>query len=268
MHSFALLLVLGLFTHLSSAALPFGNLGPDGTVLFLNGFHFLSGNSSAEISANHYCTILSDDFLQCTVYTTSTTPAHLAGIEYIISPTLFSTLSLTERQLWHSHSYEVTSGFLIEPHLPASIDLAIMGEVLVGTYGKTAHTWRFDAVNKTVPEGIPELVMGYTEDGQITPDFVTKRDKLFGVNSTEIREQRGNITGPPVMEGADSWKQGIVLTYGLINVTSNTTFPAQQESKSKERDIEVEFLEQAGERRCVGDEISSSKNPCVKEAGA
>ncbi|KUJ19359.1 DUF1264-domain-containing protein [Mollisia scopiformis] len=222
----SLVSVLGVFAPFSFAALPFGNIGPEGSVLFLNGFHFLSGNASAEISANHYCTILSDDFLQCTVYTTGTTPEHLAGIEYIISPTLFATLSFEERQLWHSHAYEVTSGFLIEPHMPASVDLAIMGDVLVGTYGKTAHTWRFDAVNKTVPEGIPELVMGYTQDGQITPDFVTQRDELFEVNSTEIREQRANITAPPILPGADSWQLGFVLTYGLVNTTNDTVFPS------------------------------------------
>lgn len=61
MHLSPNLYILGLLVQFSLAALPFGNLGPEGTVLFLNGFHFLSGNSSAEISANHYCTILSDD---------------------------------------------------------------------------------------------------------------------------------------------------------------------------------------------------------------
>jgi hypothetical protein len=123
----------------TNASRPFGNLGPEGTVIFLNGFHFLSGNASAEISADHYCVLLSDDFLQCVIYTTTTTPTHLAGIDDIISPALFETLDMEERQLWHSHSYEVSSGSLIEPGMPASIDLAIM-EVLVGTYGKTAHT--------------------------------------------------------------------------------------------------------------------------------
>jgi hypothetical protein len=125
---------------LSHAALPFGNAGPIGAVLFLNGFHFLSGNSSAKVSADHPCTILSDDFIRCVIYNTISTPAHLTGIKYIISPTLFETVEMTERELWysHSHSYEVTSGFLIEPHMPASIDLSIM-EVVVGMYGKTAH---------------------------------------------------------------------------------------------------------------------------------
>jgi hypothetical protein len=158
----------------TNASHPFGVLGPEGTVIFLNGFHFLSGNVSAEISADHYCVLLSDDFLQCVIYTTATTLTHLAGIEYIISPALFETLDMEERQLWHSHSYEVSSGSLIEPGMPASIDLAIM-EVLVGTYGKTAHPWRFDAQNLTVQVGIPELVMGYTADGQIRESFVDQR---------------------------------------------------------------------------------------------
>jgi hypothetical protein len=80
-----------------------------------------------------------------------------------------------------------------------------MSNVLVGTYGKTAHTWRFDAVNSTMPTGIPELVMGYTGDGQITPAFVEKRDELFGVNTSAVREERSGIVAPPVIEGADSW---------------------------------------------------------------
>ncbi|OTB14842.1 hypothetical protein K445DRAFT_30609, partial [Daldinia sp. EC12] len=156
----------------------------------LNGFHFVSGHSDWEISANHYCVIIRDDMLQCAIYNTATTPAHLAGIEYIITSDAFETLDYEERQLWHSHVYEVTSGFLTQPGLPASVDHTIMKDVLVGTYGKTFHTWRFDQQNSTYPIGIPELVMGYTEDDQLTPDFVTKRDEMFGLNTTEIREAR------------------------------------------------------------------------------
>lgn len=75
-----------------SATLPFGHYGPEGTVLFLNGFHFVSGHTDWEISANHYCVIMSNDMLQCAVYNTATSPARLAGIEYIISTDAFSTL--------------------------------------------------------------------------------------------------------------------------------------------------------------------------------
>jgi hypothetical protein len=208
---------------IARAALPFGHLGPENTVLFLNGFHFLSGDTNAEISANHWCAIISDDFLQCVVYNTATAPTRLAGIEYIISPTAFESLDYEERQLWHSHSYEVTSGFLIEPNMPPSVDHAIM-EVLVGTYGKTFHTWRYDQANSSLPLGIPEIVMGYTGSSQITPGFVTKRDALFGVNTSAIRESRADIMAPKVIEGADSWRNGYVLTLGLLNTTMNTTF--------------------------------------------
>jgi hypothetical protein len=132
---FSLFFLLFSFTN---ASRPFGNLGPEGTVIFFNGFHFLSGNASAEISADHYCVLLSDDFLQCVIYTTATatTPTHLAGIEYIISPALFETLDIEQLHLWHSHShsYEVSSGSLIEPGMPASIDLAIMK--VLKKYGK------------------------------------------------------------------------------------------------------------------------------------
>ena len=70
-----------------------------------------------------------------------------------------------------------------------------MGDVLIGTYGKTFHTWRYDQQNSSIPLGIPELVMGYTENGQITPDFVTKRDEMFGTNTTAIRDSRKDLVG-------------------------------------------------------------------------
>lgn len=82
-----------------SASLPFGHYGAEGTVLFLNGFHFVSGHSDWEISANHYCVIIRDDMLQCAVYNTATTPAHLAGIEYIITTDAFETLDYEGKEL-------------------------------------------------------------------------------------------------------------------------------------------------------------------------
>lgn len=85
-------LVLFLLSSSTSATLPFGHYGPEGAVLFLNGFHFVSGHTDWEISANHYCVIISDEMLQCAIYTTGTSPARLAGIEYIITGDAFETL--------------------------------------------------------------------------------------------------------------------------------------------------------------------------------
>ncbi|KAI0104279.1 DUF1264-domain-containing protein [Nemania sp. FL0031] len=218
-----------LFAGNALATLPFGHYGPEGAVLFLNGFHFVSGHTDWEISANHYCTIIRDDLLQCAVYNTATAPAHLAGVEYIITEDAFNTLDYEERQLWHSHAYEVTSGFLIEPGLPTSVDHTIMKDVLINTYGKTFHTWRYDQQNSTYPIGIPELVVGFTHDDQITPDFVLNRDELFGVNTTEVRESRCDIVPNAVLAGADSWKYGYVLELGIVNRTVDMTFPNESQ---------------------------------------
>jgi hypothetical protein len=120
--------------------------------------------------------------------------------------------------------------------MPDVVDHVIMKDVLVGTYGKTFHTWRYDQSDSSIPLGIPELVMGYTGSGQITPNFVNQRDAMFGVNTTKIRESRADIPRmlnlahpcpvgdlvesfakfkslivPAVVDGADSWKYGCVI---------------------------------------------------------
>ncbi|KAI0197807.1 hypothetical protein F4808DRAFT_452319 [Astrocystis sublimbata] len=213
------LVTMALLPTSTLATLPFGLAGPQGTVLFLNGFHFVSGHNDYEVSANHYCVIIRDDLLQCAVYNTATTPAHMAGIEYIITEEAFATLDFEERQLWHSHAYEVTSGFLVEPGMPGVVDHTIMKDVLVNTYGKTIHTWRYDQKDALYPVGVPELVMGFTRDDQITPDFVTERDELFGLNTTEVRDSRADITPHEVLPGADSWKYGYALSFGIVNTT-------------------------------------------------
>jgi hypothetical protein len=187
-------------------------------MLFLNGFHFISGHPEQVIHANHHCSIMSTDFIQCAIYVPGTNPARLAGVEYIISGSAFEKLPMEERELWHSHQYEVTSGLLIEPGMPAGVDKEAM-KILVNTYGKTFHTWRYDSKNNSIPLGIPEIVNGYTGSSQVPQDIVDARDEFFGVNSTEVRGNRTDIVAPPVLDGADSWKRGFVLTLELKNTT-------------------------------------------------
>ncbi|KAL1630540.1 hypothetical protein SLS56_004814 [Neofusicoccum ribis] len=202
-----------------------GLIGPENMMLFLNGFHFISGEPNHYLQANHHCVLMSSDFIQCAIYVPGSNPARLAGVEYIISGSTFSTLPMAERQLWHSHQYEVTSGYLTEPGLPQSVDDEVM-KILVNSYGKTFHTWRYDQKNSTLPLGIPEMVNGYTQDGQLTQAFVDERDAYFGINSSAIREHRASaaagIVAPPVQQGADVWKEGIVLTLELKNSTGKT----------------------------------------------
>jgi hypothetical protein len=192
----------------------FGLIGAQNAMIFLNGFHFISGEPTHSLQANHHCTVNSPDFIQCLIYVPGSNPARIAGIEYIVSGATFAKLPMEERQLWHSHQYEVSSGLLIEPGMPGSVDLEVM-KILVDSYGKTFHTWRYDQKNNSLPLGIPEIVNGYTGDGQLPTDLVATRNNYFAVNSTEIKAQRAGITVPPIQEGADIWKQGIVLKLEL-----------------------------------------------------
>jgi hypothetical protein len=207
------------FVALAASPLPFGQVGPNNAVLFFNGFHFVSGEMSHQMQANHHCAIISNDFIQCIIYDSHFLPSRLRGIEYIISRAAFMNLTTEEKRLWHSHSYEVTSGSLIEPGLPMPVDDAVM-ETLVTTYGKTFHTWRWDERTNTLPLGIPELVMGFTADGQLRKNESEVRDKEFEVNSTTVRAHRAKLIQPvQPLGGADSWESGCCVQLALVDVS-------------------------------------------------
>ncbi|URE31330.1 hypothetical protein MUK42_06074 [Musa troglodytarum] len=55
-----------------------------------------------QIETHHYCGRLNQDFLQCAVYNTDDSSAHLSG----------------EQKLWHSHAHEIKSGLLASPRVP------------------------------------------------------------------------------------------------------------------------------------------------------
>lgn len=88
---------------LSAFTLPFGQIGADNAVLFFNGFHFVNGEISHQMQANHHCAIVRDDFIQCVIYDSHYSPSRLRGIEYITNNETFQTFSTEEKQLWHSH---------------------------------------------------------------------------------------------------------------------------------------------------------------------
>jgi len=177
----------------ASAATEAGLIGPQNAMLFLNGFHFISGAPDHYLQANHHCSLMNgtifEAFIQCVLYIPGTNPARLAGIEYIVSGDAFATFPMEERQLWHSHQFEVSSGYLIEPGMPANVDKEIM-KILVNSYGKTVHTWRYDQKNKTLPFGIPELVNGYTGHGSCRLTS-SRRGMSTGVSTRQRFDSRG-----------------------------------------------------------------------------
>jgi hypothetical protein len=175
---------------------------------YLDGFHFYNGRQQLQMEAHHYCAILNEDVIQCVIYDGNVRDAKIMGVEYIVSARLFAGLPEAEKVLWHSHVHEVKSGQLVAPGIPDVAEKELM-EKLVGTYGKTWHTWHTD-VDKRLPLGVPQLMMGFTADGQSDPAMVAARDQRLGVDSANKRRQRADIPAPPVDPGADAWQRGRV----------------------------------------------------------
>lgn len=179
--------------------------------MYLDGFHFYNGHRDSQMEAHHYCSALNEEVNQCVIYDGNDKNAKIMGVEYIISARLFRALPDDEKPLWHSHAYEVTSGELVAPGLPEVAEHALM-QKLASTYGKTFHTWHTD-LDKQLPLGVPQLMMGFTQDGQIDPAMVRTRDERFGVNTAEKRKERADIKPPPVEPGADAWQEGKVVQF-------------------------------------------------------
>ncbi|MFJ4626816.1 OBAP family protein [Streptomyces sp. NPDC088847] len=172
---------------------------------YLNGFHMYADDMGRQVEATHFCIHLRHDLHQCVIFDRNAPDARLIGIEYIISEERFRALPVDEKRLWHSHHYEVKSGSLIAPGIP---DLAehVYFEDLVTTYGKTFHTWQYD--RDDFPYGIPQLMMGFTEDGQASDDMIQARDERLGVSSSRKRRNRRDILMPQVAPGANMWETG------------------------------------------------------------
>jgi hypothetical protein len=176
---------------------------------YLDGFHFYNGNMQAQMEAHHYCANLNEELIQCVIYDGNKKEARLMGVEYIVSARLFTTLPEAEKAMWHTHVHEVKSGQLIAPGIPEVAEHALM-EKLVGTYGKTFHTWHTD-MQRELPVGVPQIMMGFTGDKQIDPRLVTARDSRFGISSEKKKEERADIESPATLPGPDAWQMGQVV---------------------------------------------------------
>jgi hypothetical protein len=176
---------------------------------YLNGFHFYNGRMQVQMEAHHYCAVLNDEVIQCVIYDGNTRDAKIMGVEYIIDEKLFAGLSDTEKALWHSHVHEVKSGQLVAPGIPGVAEHELM-EKLIHTYGKTWHTWHTD-LDKDLPHGVPQLMMGFTADGQSDPAMVAARDRRMGIDSEAKKSSRADIAAPAVNAGADAWQKGNVI---------------------------------------------------------
>ena len=179
------------------------------------GIHFYSGDMARQIIAEHYCSHLSDEVLQCVLYDSNKPGARLIGVEYIVSAKIFESLPPEEKKLWHSHNYEVKSGVLTAPGMADAAEKDLM-KALIGTYGKTWHMWQVDRGDK-LPLGIPQLMMAFTADGQAKANIIAERDKLYG--STAVKKTaRADIADAKHDPGADGWQKGVAVQLDLKTV--------------------------------------------------
>jgi Protein of unknown function (DUF1264) len=146
-----------------------------------------------QVEASHFCIHLRHDLHQCVIFDRNAAEARLIGIEYIVSEERFRSLPEDEKRLWHSHHYEVKSGLLVAPGIPDLAEHAYFSD-LVSTYGKTFHTWQYD--RDDFPFGIPQLMIGLTEDGQADRELIRDRDRRLGVSTARKRQNRNDIPDP------------------------------------------------------------------------
>jgi len=175
---------------------------------YLDGFHFYNGNIDAQMEAHHYVSQLNEDLYQAIIFDGNGQDAKIMGIEYIITERMFKKLDPQEKMLWHSHSFEVSSGTLIAPGIPQIAEHELM-EKLVSTYGKTIHTWHTDQ-QRTLPIGIPMIMMGFTKEGQLHANLLADRDKRFGISTEKVKKNRQDIIMSKPDAGADAWQKGKV----------------------------------------------------------
>lgn len=169
---------------------------PDALDVYMVGFHAAKHDPSHQMEAHHFCRQVNQDFAQCALYDGNTKSANLVGIEYIISAKLFETLPQTERTYWHPHNYEILSGTLIAPGLPAAAEKAFLRDKL-NSYGKTWHVWNsapFGMRGDALPLGEPILEWSFNRDGEALPGLVQERDQRMRLNSEAKRRERAELT--------------------------------------------------------------------------
>jgi hypothetical protein len=157
--------------------------------LHLCAFHVAKDDPKFQLEAHHYCMPLREDgkLFQCIVTDSSKPGAKILGVDYIVTDDIYLGLSKAEKEFWHPHDYEVTSGLLVAPKLSEDDENKFMA-VVRKTWGKTFHTWADPGTE--LPLGTPRLMWAFTKDDQIREELVKQRDKDLGISTEKIKKRR------------------------------------------------------------------------------
>jgi hypothetical protein len=182
--------------------------------VFIDGFRFESGSFCNQVESRHYCNQINSHLLQCVILDKNA--SRLMGVEFIVDRETFLSFDANEKLLWHSNTFEVKSALMVAPQLSEN-DQAILFQSLTSTYGKTFIVWDLFK-NPEWPKGIPELFMGFTDDGQLDPQLLQQRDTKFGIDSNLLKQNRSLLQSQPIVKGADSWMRGVVQQFQIEQI--------------------------------------------------
>jgi hypothetical protein len=166
--------------------------------IYVVGYHCAKMDPHMQMEAHHFCKQVNADFLQCVLFDGNTKDANLIGIEYIISEQLFLTLPNEERSYWHPHNYEILSGTLVAPGLPAIAEKAML-RLLMNSYGKTWHVWHTGVHHghghegHRLPLGDPMLMWSFNRDGEMDPALKQSGKEDLNFDFEEKREERQDL---------------------------------------------------------------------------
>jgi hypothetical protein len=165
--------------------------------MYLNGFHVMKDDPTLHMEAHHYCRNMNEEFSQCVIFDGNTDAANIIGLEYIISERLFDTLADDEKPSWHPHNYEILSGQLVLPGVPAPAEKAALAKK-VNSYGKTWHVWdtghEGHPAAHALPVGKPLLAWSYNRDGEIPAGLLAARDQRMNIDTAEKRRERADLS--------------------------------------------------------------------------
>jgi hypothetical protein len=160
---------------------------------YVSGFQCAKDMPKKQREAHHFLKRLGPDLIQCVIFDGEGPTASLVGVEYILSERAFEQLPGEERTYWHPHNYEVLSGQLVAPGLPAAAEKALL-RLLVNSYGKTWQLW--DAVTtplsteRQMPLGTAQLMWSFNKDGQLDATLERQRNKRLDVSLEQKRRER------------------------------------------------------------------------------